>query len=103
MTRGDFTWGLTVPDDGSFPAWQGAGDGVLPSLIQWDSARHPSQSLAQTDLALKALKAVHPRAELIGEQLRWLGAAHLLDVQSTDGAAALVAEFETPEGPRTLR
>jgi hypothetical protein len=103
MTRGDFTWGLTVPDDGSFPAWQGAGDGVLPSLIQWDSTRHPSQSLGQTDLALKALKAVHPRAELIGEQLRWLGAAHLLDVQSTDGAAALVAEFETPEGPRALR
>ncbi|MGF6465912.1 hypothetical protein QFZ89_001070 [Paraburkholderia youngii] len=102
MTRGDFTWGLTVPDDGSFPAWQGAGDGVLPSLIQWDSTRHPSQSLAPTNLALKALKAVHPRPELIGEQLRWLGAAHLLDVQPTDGAAALVAEFETPEGPRTL-
>ncbi|EEA03406.1 conserved hypothetical protein [Burkholderia sp. H160] len=102
MTRGDFTWGLTVPDDGSFPAWQGAGDGVLPSLIQWDSTRHPSQSLAPTNLALKTLKAVHPRAELIGEQLRWLGAAHLIDVQPTDGAAALVAEFETPEGPRTL-
>ncbi|MCC8401017.1 VOC family protein [Paraburkholderia sp. MMS20-SJTN17] len=103
MTRGDFTWGLTVPDDGSFPAWQGAGDGVLPSLIQWDSPRHPSQSLAPTNLALKALKAVHPRAELIGEHLRWLGAAHLLDLQPTDGAPALVAEFETPEGPRTLR
>lgn len=103
MTRGDFTWGLTVPDDGSFPAWHGAGDGVLPSLIQWDSPRHPSQLLEQTNLALKALKAVHPRAELIGEQLRWLGAAHLVDLQPTDGAAALVAEFETPEGPRTLR
>ncbi|NML32987.1 VOC family protein [Paraburkholderia antibiotica] len=103
MTRGDFTWGLSVPDDGAFPAWQGAGDGVLPSLIQWDSTRQPSQSLAPTNLALKALKAVHPQAELIGEQLRWLGAAHLLDVQSTDGAPALVAEFETPEGPRTLK
>jgi Glyoxalase-like domain len=103
MTRGDFTWGLTVPDDGAFPAWQGAGDGVLPSLIQWDSTRHPSQMLAPTNLALKALKAVHPRAELVDEQLRWLGAAHLLDVQPTDGAAALVAEFETPEGLRTLR
>ncbi|SMG46241.1 VOC family protein [Paraburkholderia susongensis] len=102
MTRGDFTWGLTVPDDGSFPAWQGAGDGVLPSLIQWDSACHPSQVLAPANLALKALKAVHPQAALIGEQLRWLGAEHLLDVQSTGGAAALVAEFETPEGPRTL-
>ena len=103
MTRGDFTWGLTVPDDGSFPAWQGAGDGVLPSLIQWDSTRHPSQLLAPTNLALNALKAVHPRPGPIGEQLRWLGAAHLIDVQPSDGAVELVAEFETPEGPRTLR
>jgi Glyoxalase-like domain len=102
MTRGDFRWGLTVPDDGSFPGWPGAGDGVLPSLIQWDSTHHPSQLLAPTNLALKALRATHPRADLVGEQLRWLGAAHLLDLQPTDGAAALVAEFETPEGPRTL-
>ena len=76
---------------------------MLPSLIQWDTPRHPSQVLAPTNLALKALKAWHPQADLIGEQLRWLGAAHLLDVQPTDGAAALVAEFETPEGPKTLR
>ncbi len=101
MTRGDFTWGLSVPDDGSFPTWQGTGDGVLPSLIQWDSTRHPSAVLAPANLALKALKAVHPRADVIGEQLRWLGAAHLIDVQPGENAA-LVAEFETPEGPRTL-
>ncbi|SIT40738.1 conserved hypothetical protein [Paraburkholderia ribeironis] len=103
MTRGDFTWSLSVPDDGSFPAWQGAGDGVLPSLIQWDSARHPSSALPATEITLKALKAVHPQAELVSAQLRWLGAAHLLDLQSTDGAAALVAQFETPGGLRTLK
>jgi hypothetical protein len=101
MTRGDFTWGLSVPDDGSFPTWQGTGDGVLPSLIQWDSTHQPSAVLAPANLALKTLKAVHPRAHLIDEQLRWLGAAHLIDVQPGD-SAALVAEFETPEGPRTL-
>jgi len=101
MTRGDFTWGLSVPDEGSFPTWQGTGDGVLPSLIQWDSTRHPSAVLTPANLALKALKAVHPRADVIGEQLRWLGAAHLIDVQPGENAA-LVAEFETPEGLRTL-
>jgi len=101
MTRGDFTWGLSVPDDGSFPAWQQVGDGVLPSLIQWDSTRHPSHLLAPVNVALRALKAVHPRADVIGEQLRWLGAAHLIDVQAGE-RAALVAEFETPEGLRTL-
>jgi len=103
LTRGDFAWGLSVPEDGAFPAWQGAGDGVLPSLIQWDTARHPSTVLPETGIALKALKGVHPQADTVAAQLRWLGAAHLIDVQATDGPAALVAEFETPSGLRTLK
>ncbi|MFM0335734.1 VOC family protein [Paraburkholderia fungorum] len=103
MTRGDFTWGLTVPDDGAFPSWQGVGDGVLPSLIQWDTPLHPSAVLPDTGIALKALKAVHPQADTVAAQLQWLGAAHLLDLQSTEGAAALVAEFDTPNGLRTLK
>ncbi|MFL9907609.1 VOC family protein [Paraburkholderia sp. RL17-337-BIB-A] len=103
MTRGDFTWSLSVPDDGAFPAWQGAGDGVLPSLIQWDTPRHPSSVLPETDIALKALKATHPQADTIAAQLHWLGAAHLIALEPTTGAAALVAEFETPDGLRTLK
>ncbi|WP_345813335.1 VOC family protein [Paraburkholderia sp. PREW-6R] len=102
MTRGDLTWGLSIPQDGAFPSWQGVGDGVLPSLIQWDSVRHPSAALPESGIALRALKAFHPRADVIDEQLKWLGAAHLIDVQPTEGAARLVAEFDTPEGPRTL-
>ena len=102
MTRGDFTWGLTVPDDGAFPAWQGAGDGIVPTLIQWDTPHHPSAVLPETGLALKRLKAVHPQAETVREHLQWLGAAHLLQVETTEGAPALVAEFDTPDGPRTL-
>jgi hypothetical protein len=103
MTRGDFAWSLSVPDDGAFPGWEGAGDGVLPSLIQWDSPRHPSDVLPDVGIALKALKAVHPRAERVAAQLQWLGAAHLIDVQPTEGAPALIAEFETPDGLRTLK
>jgi hypothetical protein len=103
MTRGDFSWGLSVPDDGTFPAWQGAGDGVLPSLIQWDTPRHPSALLPETDIALKALKAMHPQADTIAAQLHWLGAAHLIAVEFTEGIAGLVAEFETPDGLRTLK
>ncbi|MCA7926317.1 VOC family protein [Burkholderia cenocepacia] len=103
MRRGDLSWGLTVPDDGSFPAWQGAGDGLVPSLIQWDSPRHPAESLPADGIALIALKGAHPHADTIRAQLDWLGAAHLLDVEATDGPPALVAEFDTPQGPRTLR
>ncbi|KVF23911.1 glyoxalase [Burkholderia vietnamiensis] len=103
MRRGDLSWGLTVPDDGAFPAWQGAGDGLVPSLIQWDSAQHPAASLPDTGVALKSLEGVHPRAEAIREQLDWLGAAHLLGVEAGDGPPALVAHFDTPQGARTLR
>jgi hypothetical protein len=103
MARGELTWRLTVPADGRFPAWQGAGDGIVPTLIQWDTAAHPSARLPQTGLALKTLKARHPRADEIRTQLEWLGAAHLIELEgAADGQAALTAEIETPNGVRTL-
>jgi hypothetical protein len=98
MTRGAYTWDLTVPVDGTFPAWQGAGDGLLPSLIQWDTPQHPSASLPETGIALKSLTGFHPRAHLISEQLAWLGASHLMQVEVTAGPPVLVAEFELPDG-----
>jgi hypothetical protein len=98
MTRGTNSWNLTVPDDGAFPAWQGAGDGLLPSLIQWDTPRHPSATLPETGIALKSLTGFHPRAHLLSEQLAWLGASHLMRVEVTAGAPVLVAEFELPDG-----
>ncbi|WP_091998556.1 VOC family protein [Paraburkholderia lycopersici] len=101
MTRGDFSWQLTVADDGAFPAWQGAGDGVLPSLIQWDTARHPAQLLADSGIALTSLTGFHPQAQRVREQLQWLGATHLIAVEAAL-SPALVAQFETPSGPRTL-
>ncbi|KND55166.1 hypothetical protein BPUN_3119 [Candidatus Paraburkholderia kirkii] len=73
MPRGGNTWGLTVPDDGAFPAWRGAGDGVLPSLIQWDTPRHPSGALPEAGIALRSLMGFHPEAAAISEQLAWLG------------------------------
>ncbi|MEX3926319.1 VOC family protein [Paraburkholderia sp. BR10936] len=101
MTRGDFSWQLTVPENGAFPAWQGAGDGILPSLIQWDTAHHPSQVLADIGIALTSLTGFHPEAQAAREQLQWLGAAHLIAVEEAL-SPALVAQFETPSGPRTL-
>ena len=93
MTRGAYTWDLTVPVDGTFPAWQGAGDGLLPSLIQWDTPQHPSASLPETGIALKSLTGFHPRAHLISEQLAWLGASHLMQVEVTAGAPVLSASL----------
>lgn len=103
MSRAGNTWGLTVPDDGALPAWQGAGDGVLPSLIQWDTPRHPSDALPQTGIALTSLTGFHAQAELVAGQLAWLGASHLMRAEHTSGAPVLVAQFELPDGStRTL-
>jgi hypothetical protein len=70
----------------------------------------PSAVLPETELALKSLKAVHPQAETITGHLRWLGAVHLIEVSAPDeasgttsGTAALSAEFDTPNGLRTLK
>lgn len=109
MSRGAFTWGLAVPENGDFPSWQGAGDGIVPTLIQWDTVQHPSAVLPETGMALKSLKAVHPQAETVVAHLRWLGAAHLIAVSAPQAAddtvaePALVAEIETPAGLRTLK
>ncbi|WP_109478491.1 VOC family protein [Paraburkholderia sp. C35] len=103
MTRGDFTWSLTVAENGAFPSWQGAGDGVVPSLIQWDTPRHPSDVLPETGLALNSLTGWHPQADVVAQQLQWLGAAPLIALESTDGMPALAAEIETPSGLRTLK
>ncbi|WP_322042955.1 VOC family protein [Paraburkholderia sp. J67] len=101
MTRGELNWQLSVPLDGAFPSWQGAGDGVLPSLIQWDTPRHPSQTLADTGIALRSLTAFHPQAQAVREQLDWLGAAHLIQIEEAE-SPALVAQFETLSGTRSL-
>jgi len=98
MSRAGNSWSLTVPDDGAFPAWQGAGQGVLPSLIQWDTPQHPSGALPETGIVLRSLTGYHPNADVIAEQLAWLGAAHLMRVEATAGAPALVAVFELPDG-----
>jgi len=98
LTRGGNAWDLTVPADGTFPAWQGAGDGLLPSLIQWDTPQHPSETLPETGIALKSLTGFHPRAHLISEQLAWLGVSQLLQVEVTAGTPVLVVEFELADG-----
>ncbi|MET5116389.1 VOC family protein, partial [Burkholderia pseudomallei] len=49
-----------------------------------------------------ALQAAPPRADTVREQLVWLNAAPLLELDAGE-TPALAADFDTPRGARTLR
>jgi hypothetical protein len=96
MRRGDLEWQMTVPEDGHLP-----GDGLVPTLIQWQSARHPADGLADQGCRLQALGATHTSPDLIRRALTSLDAVALLSV--TYGASPrLAARINTPYGVKTL-
>ncbi|GLK96276.1 glyoxalase [Achromobacter xylosoxidans] len=106
MERGPLRWRLTVPEDGSLPAWRvaghAAGDGLLPTLIQWDVADYPGVSLPRQNLTLRQLSGSHPQAGLLRQGLAWLGADHLIQLEQADGPPRLSAQIETASGLKIL-
>jgi hypothetical protein len=96
MTRGAYTWRITIPDDGHLP-----GGGVVPTLIQWSNARHPADAMVDSGLRLIALSAAHPEPAVIRSAL---GALGLVDAPKvTFGTPArLAAMLKTPRGTVTL-
>jgi len=99
MTRGQASWKITIPADGSLPL-----QGVAPSLIQWTVAAHPASRLEDRGCTLVALEGVHPQAGQIGDMLTAIGFTGDFSVRpSAPGEAAkLVARIRTPDGVRTL-
>jgi Glyoxalase-like domain len=92
-SRGDLRWRITIPDDGHLP-----GDGLVPTLIQWDGA-HPVSRLVQRDCELLSLEGVHPRPEHVNHALEALGAP----LRVTWGEQPkLTARVRTPRGIVTL-
>lgn len=97
MTRGALRWRITVPASG-----QPAGEGLLPTLIQWDvdvATRHPARALEDRGARLTRLSVTAPAA------LRTLVAGIDRDARITlaEGAVgALCATFSTPLGVVTL-
>ena len=96
MSRGDFRWRITIPDDGSRP-----GAGVLPTLIQWEDARHPADDMTDAGLRIAALAAAHPEPGSMRAVLAALGLSETLKV-TFDAAPRLAAMLSTPRGTVTL-
>jgi hypothetical protein len=92
MTRGDWTWRITIPEDGSRPA-----GGVLPTLIQWEGDAHPADRLPEAGVSLSQIAAAYPEPDSIREALK---ALKLSDAMQVTYAAQprLAAMLRTPRG-----
>ncbi|MCV3272950.1 VOC family protein [Roseobacter sinensis] len=95
LRRAALRWRMAVPESGGLPF-----DNCAPALIQWDTPIHPAQMLEPRGVRLRRLTVQHPEADA----LRALFGSRLQDdrLYFDAGAPALVADFETPHGPRTL-
>ena len=95
LTRGQYAWALTVPEDGSLPL-----GGVLPSLIEWRGDT-PAAALPDVSVRLRSLELFSPRPDELCAALRQLNLLQLATVQSAP-EVSLRAVLDTPNGAVTL-
>ncbi len=96
MSRGDLNWLITIPTDGRMPF-----DGVMPTLIEWQSPQHPASRLDESGCELLSLKGSHPDADGISDLLRKLDIGAGVSVENNP-RPHLTAEIKTPSGIRTI-
>ncbi len=96
MARGDFSWRITLPVDGQRP-----GRGLVPTLIQWPDARHPTDRLPDVGLRPAVLAGEHPEPAQVRAQLATLGLSDTLKVTYAK-SPRLAAMIRTPRGMATL-
>ena len=92
LRRGDLTWRITIPDDGSF-----AEGGLVPSFIEWSPGPHPSAGMVDLGLRIERITLTHPDPEYLIGILIALKVAHLAAV--VGGARAGIAfQVRTRDG-----
>jgi len=95
-SRDQLAWRITVPDDGRLQF-----SGVLPSVIEWEGASHPCDSLEDRGCALIELRLSHPAATSILPMFRSLRITGAVELRP--GPIALTARIRTPAGETELR
>ena len=96
MQRGDLSWLITIPDDGHLP-----GEGILPTLIDWGDAPHPTTKLPERGLKLVKLRGFHPEPREVEGVLTGLDLEEVVELGK--GEVRLEADIATPNGVVTLR
>ena len=93
--RGDRTWRLTVPKDGSLPM-----GGLLPAFIEWSPGPHPSTGQQDLGISLSKVKLTHPEPAKLRALMAEMNVDHLAEI--SEGPQALSFEVETPSGTVVL-
>jgi hypothetical protein len=96
MSRGAWSWRITVPDDGHRP-----GRGLVPTAIQWSDARHPTDAMPDSGRRLAVLAGEHPEPDAVRKAVAALGLADVLKVTYAK-SPRLAAMIRTPRGIATL-
>jgi hypothetical protein len=96
MSRGEFHWHITIPDDGHLP-----GGGVLPTLIKWPDAQHPTDAMPDARVRLATLAASHPAPGPTRTVLASLGLSEALQITYA-ATIRLAAMLHTPRGTISL-
>ncbi len=91
LSRGERSWRLTVPKDGSLPE-----GGLIPAFIEWSPGPHPSQGMQDLGLALEQIILTHPDPATLSGVLEQLGIDHLAEVRP--GPRSLSFSLRTPNG-----
>lgn len=89
--RGDRTWRLTVPRDGSLPE-----GGLIPAFIAWSPGPHPSTGQQDLGVRLKIVNLTHPDPDTLRAVFEALKISHLAQIE--EGDRALAFTLETPNG-----
>jgi len=96
MSRGDFSWRITIPVDGHRP-----GRGLVPTLIQWPDARHPTDTMPDSGCRLVAVAGEHPEPALVRVDLATLGLSDTMKV-TYGKSPRFAAMIRTARGVATL-
>jgi hypothetical protein len=99
MNRGQVNWLMTIPKDGSLPL-----QGIAPTLIQWPSGVHPTNTLQDSGCSLTRLEGFHPEVKKVSNVLESIGFQGDFYVSPLPPGERpyLVAHIQTPAGPRQL-
>lgn len=99
MSRESLDWLITIPPDGGLVA-----GGAIPMLIEWLLDEHPAAQLEDKGCSLSTLQIFHPDISGVRRTLECLGmgATAVMHELPADARPYLVADIETPLGPRSI-